>query len=193
MGFQVTDDEVLYLYTYYSLDEKHDEVSKIVYHVFKKGWGVDRYLPDICDDLFEAVEDYMAENEMEDLEVAVTVMPSHLKGTYGESLLKMAHRLAEEFGYWDASELIERTADKTKSTEGGIRAVGAHLLTLGLSPDFDEIDYSVDVYMILDDITTSGSSLEAAKQVLVRNGVKEGDIIKIAVAKTMHDDLKTRN
>ena len=29
------------------------------------------YLPDICDDLFEAVGDYMAENEMEDLEVAV--------------------------------------------------------------------------------------------------------------------------
>ena len=97
----------------------------------------------------------------------------------------MAHRQAEKFEYLDASALIERTADKTKSTEGGIRA---HLLTLGLSPDFDEIDDSMDVYMILDDITTSGSSLEAAKQVLVRNGVEERDIIKIAVAKTMHDD-----
>ena len=39
MTFSITDDEVLYLYPYYSLDEKHDEVSKIVYHVFKKGWG----------------------------------------------------------------------------------------------------------------------------------------------------------
>ena len=37
---------------------------------------------------------------------------------YGENLLKMEHRLAEEFGYLDASDLIERTADKTKSTEG---------------------------------------------------------------------------
>lgn len=45
-------------------------------------------------------------------------MPSHLKGMYGENLLKMEHRLAEEFGYLDASDLIERTADKTKSTEG---------------------------------------------------------------------------
>ena len=76
-------------------------------------------------------------------------------------LLKMAHRQAEKFEYLDASALIERTADKTKSTEGGIRA---HLLTLGLSPDFDEIDDSVDVYIILDDITTPGSSLEAVKQ-----------------------------
>lgn len=189
MAFRVTDDGVLYLYPYYSLEEKHDEVSRAVYHVFKKGWGVNTYLPSICDDLFEAVEDYMVENEMEDMEVAVIVMPSHLKGTYGESLLKMAHRLAEEFGYLDASDLIERTADKTKSTEGGVRAVWAHLQTLGLSPDFEEIDDSVDVYIILDDITTSGSSLEAAKQVLVRNGVEAGDIIKIAVAKTMHDDL----
>ena len=54
----------------------------------------------------------------------------------------MAHRQAEKFEYLDASALIERTADKTKSTEGGIRA---HLLTLGLSPDFDEINYSVEV------------------------------------------------
>lgn len=77
MAFRVTDDEVLYLYPYYSLDEKHDEVSRVVYHVFKKGWGVDTYLPGICDDLFEAVEGYMAENGMEGLEAAAAVMPSH--------------------------------------------------------------------------------------------------------------------
>lgn len=188
MAFRVTDDEVLYLYPYYSLDEKHDEMSKEVYHVFKKGWGLDTYLPDICEDLFEAVEDYMAENEMEDMDVAVAVMPSHLKGMYGDSLLEVAHRLSEEFGYLDASGLIERTVDKTKSTEGGTRAVWAHLQTLGLSSEFDEFEGRVDVYIILDDITTSGSSLEAAKQVLVRNGVEAEDIIKIAVAKTTHDE-----
>lgn len=187
MTFSVTDDEVLYLYPYYSLDEKHDEMSKEVYHVFKKGWGLDTYLPDICEDLFEAVEDYMAENEMEDLEVAVAVMPSHSKGTYGDSLLEVAHRLSEEFGFLDASGLIERTVDKMKSTDGGVRAVWAHLRTLGLSSEFDEINDRVDVYFILDDITTSGSSLEAAKQVLVKNGVDAEDVIKIAVAKTMHE------
>ena len=187
MTFSVTDDEVLYLYPYYSLDEKHDEMSKEVYHVFKKGWGLDTYLPDICEDLFDAVEDYMAENEMEDLEVAVAVMPSHTKGMYGESLLEVAHRLSEEFGFLDASGLIERTVDKIKSTDGGVRAVWAHLRTLGLSSEFDEINDRVDVYIILDDITTSGSSLEAAKQVLVKNGVDAEDVIKIAVAKTMHE------
>ena len=43
------------------------------------------YLPDICDDLLEEVEDYMAANEMEYLEVAVIVMSSHLKRMYDES------------------------------------------------------------------------------------------------------------
>ena len=188
MTFSVTDDDVLYLYPYYSLGEKHDMMSKKVYHVFKKGWGLDIYLPEICEDLFEAVEDFMAENGMEYWRVAVTVMPSHLKGTYGDSLLEVAERLSDEFGYLDASDLIERTVDKTKSTEGGARDVWAHLMTLGVSDEFEYIEGRVDVYIILDDITTSGSSLEAAKQVLVKKGVDERDIIKMAVAKTMHDE-----
>lgn len=185
MTFSITDDEVLYLYPYYSLDEKQDEMSKEVYHVFKKGWNMPNYFPNICADLFDAVRDYIVRNNMGNLNIAVTVMPSHSKGMYGDSLLKVAHRLAKKFGYLDASDLIQRTTDKTKSTEGGLRAVWAHLATLGLAY---EIDDNVDIFIILDDITTSGSSLEAAKQILVRNGVEANSIIKIAVAKTMHDN-----
>ena len=58
------------------------EESTIAY---KKEWRVNTYLPDICDDLLEEVEDYMAANEMEYLEVAVIVMSSHLKRMYDES------------------------------------------------------------------------------------------------------------
>lgn len=185
MTFSITDDEVLYLYPYYSLEERSDEMSKRIYHVFKKGWGMDKYFPDICADLFGAVEDYFAQYGMSDFTVAVTVMPSHLRGTYGEGMLKLAHRLAEKFGCLDATDLIQRTVDKVKSTEGGERTVRAHLGTLGLSSGLNE---SVEVYIILDDITTSGSSLEAAKRLLMRNGVEADNIIKIAVGKTMHDD-----
>lgn len=184
MKFSITNDEVLYLYPYYSLNEKNDEMSKKVYHVFKKNWGT--FFFDIRDDLFEAVEDFLEQNEMGDLEIAVTVMPSHSKGMHGENLLRVSHDLCKKFGFQDASDLIQRTIDKTKSTEGGSRTIGAHLETLGL--DHEIKDNDADVYIVLDDITTTGSSLEAAKRLLVRNGVKAENIIKIAVAKTAHDD-----
>ena len=184
MTFKTTYDDVLYLYPYYSFSEKSDEKSKEVYQVFKKNWGVKRFLPDIYNDLSEAISDFFVRNRMNNLKVAVTVMPSHSKGMYGESLLQMAHNLARDFRFLDASNLIQRTIDKQKSTEGGARNVDAHLQTLGLSSELND----VDVYIILDDITTTGSSLEAAKALLMANGVNANNIIKIAVSKTMHDD-----
>lgn len=182
MKFKETDDGVLYLYPYYSLSEKNDRKSKEVYQVFKKGW--DTYFQGICEDLFEAVERYFDEETRDWCTIAVAVMPSHIKGTYGEKLSEMAAELAGEFGLRDASDLIQRTKDKVKSTDGGLRDVEAHLKTLGLAGPVDE---DVDIYIILDDITTSGSSLEAAKQLLVSGGADERCVVKMAIAKTMHD------
>lgn len=186
MTFCITDDEVLFLYPYYSLSEKNDETSRAVYHVFKKGWGMTTYFPDIKSDLLDAFEDFLVKNRMENLKIAIAVMPSHSKGVHGESLLKMARALAQRFGWLDVSCLIQRTIEKRKSTDGGARDVEAHLQTLGLAA---RLDKSVDMYIILDDITTTGSSLEAAKQLLVANDIDASSVIKVAIAKTMHDDF----
>ena len=156
MEFSETEDGVLYLYPYYSLSEKNDQRSKEVYQVFKKGW--DTYFQGICGDLFEAVNEYFDKESRDWCSIAVAVMPSHIKGTYGE------------FDFRDATDLIQRTKDKVKSTDGGLRDVEAHLKTLGLAGPVDE---DVDIYIILDDITTSGSSLEAAKQLLVSGGADD--------------------
>lgn len=185
MDFSVTNDGVLYLYPYYTWGDKEDEMSKEVYHVFKRNWNVNQYLPGIYDDLYAAIESYGAQSGILGANTAITVMPSHARGQYGVNLLRVAEGLAEDFGFADESYLIERTVDKTKSTEGGERSVSAHLATLGLA---HELISDIDQYIILDDITTTGSSLEAAKQLLIENGVLARSIIKIAVSKTTHDD-----
>lgn len=61
----------------------------------------------------------------------------------------------------------------------------AHLETLGLA---GAVDRDVDVYIVLDDITTSGSSLEAAKRLLAAGGAEPGGVVKMAVAKAAHDE-----
>lgn len=185
MGFSVTYDNVYFLYPYYSLDVKMDEKSKEVYQVFKRGWNVDTFFPGIHEDLFEAFREFFAGKDMTRMQIAITVMPSHSKGKHNEYLLKMASMLAKEFGFVDASTLIQRKVEKTKSTEGGERTVNAHLMTMGLA---NGVKFSTNSwYIILDDITTTGSSLEAAKKLLTLNGVNAGHIIKVAIAKTMHD------
>lgn len=186
MIFSSTEDNVLFLYPYYSLDVKVDEMSRQVYQVFKKGWYVSQYFPGIKAHLCEALEKYFTRGEMQKLKIAITVMPSHTQGKHGEQLMMMASALVSKYDWIDASCLIQRIIEKKKSTEGGIREVNAHLQTLGLVA---EPDKGVDVYIVLDDITTTGSSLEAAKQLLVANGVDANKVIKIAIAKTMYDDF----
>lgn len=179
----MTEDGVLYLYPYHSLREKDDEKSREVYQVFKKDW--DTYFPVIAEELYEAVEGYFDVDSRSWLTIAISVMPSHTKGMYGKNLASLAGSLMERFRFKDALYLIRRTKDKVKSTEGGARDVAAHLETLGLAGAIDE---SVDIYIVLDDITTSGSSLEAAKELLVASGADAESVIKMAIAKTVHDE-----
>lgn len=183
MEFSVTDDGVLYLYLYYPLREKDDGKSREVYQVFKKNW--DAYFSVISDELSEAVERYFDEDSRSWLTIAVAVMPSHLKGQYGKNLVELADGLIGKFGFQDAVCLICRSEDKVKSTEGGSRDVEAHLKTMALA---GPVDRNVDIYIVLDDITTSGSSLEAAKRLLVAGGADAEGVIKMAVAKTAHGD-----
>lgn len=183
MRFSVTDDGVLYLYPYYPLRDRDDKKSREVYQVFKKGW--DRYFGGICEELSEAVREYFDEDSRSWLTIAVTIMPSHEKGKYGKNLAALACVLSARFEFKNFSYLIQRTRDKVKSTDGGIRSVDAHLETIGLA---GEIDRSVDIYIVLDDITTSGSSLEAAKRLLVAGGADAGSVIKMAVAKAAHGE-----
>lgn len=53
MRFEITKDNVLFLYKYYSYSVKEDEISKKVYGTFKKDWNT--YYDEIRDDFSEAM------------------------------------------------------------------------------------------------------------------------------------------
>lgn len=172
--------DVFYLYEYYSLQDKADEDSKRVYKVFKKNENY--YYNGILIDLCNALKDFFSTDS--DLsKVRVCIVPSHNCGCYGVYLEELANDLCRKFGMINDRDLICRTRDKVKSTAGGERTVSAHLETLGLSR---EIDICGNAIIILDDITTSGASLEAAKQVVLKTGINPNFVYKIAISKTCH-------
>lgn len=180
MEFKLTDDDVYYLYDYFSLQDKTDENSKKVYKVFKKddNFYYDGIFKDFCD----AFKSFFTEDSNLAM-VRVCIVPSHNRGGYGVYLKELAKDLCEKFGMINNWDIIYRTKDKTKSTAGGVRTVSAHLETLGLRR---EINIEGNAIVILDDITTSGVSLEAAKQVVLETGIKSKYVYKIAISKTCH-------
>lgn len=183
MRFEITKDNVLFLYRYYSYSIKEDEISKKVYGTFKKDW--DTYYNEIRNDFSQAMGALIDDNGWEKDDIVITVMPSHMKNIYGDNLLKLSGDICKNYNFINASKMIARTLTKQKSTAGGERSVLAHLNTLDIN---SAMIHTGDYYIILDDITTTGSSLEAAKCLLVNHGIKKDKIIKIAVAKTSYDD-----
>ena len=73
--------------------------SDIQAHKFKKEYLAvvyDNGLDDkgIFEDISDALEQYLDQNDISRSNVVITLMPSHLKGQYGSSLLKMASDLS---------------------------------------------------------------------------------------------------
>lgn len=183
MIFTKTKDDILFLYRYYSLNVKEDEISRKVYGTFKKEW--DTYYGEIKNDFRKAMESLIDVNGWWNSKIAIAVMPSHIENAYGNNLLRLCGDICTGFNFINASKMIVRTSTKMKSTTGGERSVLAHLNTLDI--DFN-MRYQADYYIVLDDITTTGSSLNAAKCLLANNGIAEDKIIKIAIAKTSYDE-----
>lgn len=101
--------------------------------------------------------------------VAICVVPSHVKGNTNDSgIAELARRLAQN-GRIDKTDYLVRTKTIDKLAHGGSRDISVQLDSLGVNPN---MTVDGDVVLIVDDVTTSGASLEACKEILLQNGAK---------------------
>lgn len=179
--FKTDENGTMYLYEYFSLMEKADEISRIVYCIFKKNDSSNYNYRRILDGFCNALGIFLSEENLSPQNTVITVMPSHESGKYAPKLYALATDLCAEFGFINGCTIISRTKDKEKSTYGD-RSLDSHMTTMSLT---EEMDISLN-YIILDDITTTGNSMLAAQTLLTNAGVSRNQIFKIAVAKTCH-------
>lgn len=107
-------------------------------------------------------------NEIEK-DVAICVVPSHTAGTTNESgIAVLARRLASE-GRVDRVDFILRKKSINKLATGGERDISIQKDSLCINPN---ISIKGDVVLLVDDVTTSGNSLLACKEILLENGAK---------------------
>lgn len=101
--------------------------------------------------------------------MTICVVPSHTECETNDSgIAELARRLANN-GRIDKTDYILRKKTIDKLAYGGSRDIRVQLDSLGVNED---MQIEGDVVLIVDDLTTSGASLEACKEILLKNGAR---------------------
>ena len=88
-----------------------------------------------------------------------------------------------DFKVYNKSKFLIRTKDVESSKEGN-RDVGKHEKSIECDKE-DDMPLNIGA-IILDDITTSGNTMYVCKNKLIGYGFDEGDIIPLAIARTLN-------
>lgn len=114
-------------------------------------------------------------------ECAFIVLPSHTKDKWNEKLIRGIKKVfIEPYQLLDLTRCIRRTQTVPKQSVNGRRSMYDHVRSLTLQQTIPE---SIKYIFLLDDITTTGGSFQAAAQILHRGSYK-GAVLPFAVAGT---------
>lgn len=170
--FRRTDEGIYYLHTYYPKRyEEHRGTSERIID-FKDGNS--EAIQMFTNELEVAIVNEIKVRQSRFTEKYVVIVPSHTKNQWSDSLLTVAHNLCERLQMNDYSEALVRFENHPKLAWGGNRSIQSHLDTIKISPEYD---VEGKEFIILDDVTTSGGSIQACREIL-----KEAGAIKYASA-----------
>ena len=111
-------------------------------------------------------------------DVPIAIVPSHDPAKTTSGLRTLAQKLAAADRI-DATDCLVRKVKIDKLATGGNRSIEVHLGSIGVQNE--KLFQGLDV-LLLDDVTTSGNSLEACKQILLKAGANR--VQKLVIAKT---------
>jgi predicted amidophosphoribosyltransferase len=101
--------------------------------------------------------------------VSICVVPSHVEGkTNNSGIADLVRRLANN-GRIDKVDLLFRSKTIDKLAYGGSRDIKMQLDSIEVN---QALSINGENVLIVDDVTTSGTSLEACKKILLNNGAE---------------------
>lgn len=107
------------------------------------------------------------------------VVPSHTENVVSEGLMSVMQNIRSDFGFTNASNLLVRNRTVDKSATGGNRNLQNHLDSINAVNQISILDNDV---FLFDDISTTGNSMHACKQLLLAAGAKR--VVMISFGQT---------
>lgn len=133
----------------------------------------------LYDRIKKSLKNYINKNNIKALSIGI--VPSHERGKTSVGLKRMAIKMCEEMNFEYSNNLLYRHKTINKLSQGGERSISVHynsIIVLG-KPMYKTI-------LLLDDITTSGNSLIACKNMLENKGY---NVICMSIGKTVKEQV----
>lgn len=111
--------------------------------------------------------------------VAICVVPSHSPHSSDSGMMQLARKLAAHDRI-DMTDYLIRTKEIEKLATGGNRDIDVHLNSIEVN---SEVSVAGEVILVVDDVTTSGNSLYACRDILLKNGA--GRVALLALGQTV--------
>lgn len=99
-----------------------------------------------------------------------SAIPSHIANAGLSSMHIIAGKLSAHYDKVDYSEVLQRYKNIPRLSDGGTRNMGVHINSIRVNPN---CNIEGKDFFLLDDITTSGSSMAAGTQILKIGGANK--------------------
>ena len=100
-------------------------------------------------------------------DINFTTIPPHVANLNQSPMHIITQKLALQYNKFDYSKTLQRFKTIPRLSDGGIRNIGIHINSIKINPNYKIKGQN---FILLDDITTSGSSMAAAAQILYIGG-----------------------
>lgn len=110
----------------------------------------------------------------------ITIVPSSKKNVISEGLKTLVNAIAENYDCMEYVQCLNRNRTVEKKANGGLRSKQLEIDTIDA---INKKRINRANILLFDDVTTTGKSLIACKEILIKNGAK--NVICIALGKTV--------
>jgi len=138
--------------------------------------SIDRAILDLKKNKFKAIELFYNKlvdifDSFDDLgNIYFSAIPSHTADNNISAMHIIVEKLSEHYGKADYSEVLQRYKTIPRLSDGGTRNMGVHINSIRINQNFNVEGKD---FFLIDDITTSGSSMAAGVQILKIGGANK--------------------